>query len=251
MTCPIKNENPPVTEAGSGRILLWSKGPGIAQNPDASQSRARLRYLARWLHALGPRPLFHFLDEIERGAPLRPHLERYVRLPRDFIKAYGGDEFDPPRRRCAMSAFAVSSALRGKRRGKGLCRCPVPSHGQGYGDRHPSLSVADGPEGKLLVHCHSGCDPRAVLAVLHDRGLDGDHDRAAGPAGRREVFREPVRTIEPEPDARALDLWNKAAPASGTLVEKYLRYRGITIPIPPTLRFIYNLAHNSIITTRR
>jgi hypothetical protein len=52
-------------------------------------------YLARRLHGLGERPLFHFLDEFERGANLRPHLERYAALPAAFIKANGGDRFVP------------------------------------------------------------------------------------------------------------------------------------------------------------
>ena len=44
---------------------------------------------------LGPKPLFHFLDEVERGADLRSHLERYAALPADFIKAHAGDRFAP------------------------------------------------------------------------------------------------------------------------------------------------------------
>jgi hypothetical protein len=55
-----------------------------------------LQQLAQRLHALGPKPLYHFLDELERGAPLRAHLEEYAKLPADFIKANRGDEFLPP-----------------------------------------------------------------------------------------------------------------------------------------------------------
>jgi hypothetical protein len=63
--------------------------------PPPAHSRIRLQYLARRLHALGPKPLFHFLAELESGAPLRPHLEEYATLPRDLINAYGGDQFAP------------------------------------------------------------------------------------------------------------------------------------------------------------
>jgi hypothetical protein len=78
---------------------------GIAQNTAAGQavhgdnSLARLRHLARRLHALGEKPLYHFLDEVERGAPLRPHLEAYARLfpLAGFIREHHGDEFAPPR----------------------------------------------------------------------------------------------------------------------------------------------------------
>jgi hypothetical protein len=47
------------------------------------------------LHALGPYPLYHFIDEIERGADVRDRLEVYARLPAGFIKAYRGDVFPP------------------------------------------------------------------------------------------------------------------------------------------------------------
>ncbi|MDQ6868136.1 MAG: hypothetical protein M3178_06925 [Pseudomonadota bacterium] len=65
----------------------------MAANKPAAGRRVQLQYLARRLHGLGERPLFHFLDEVERGADLRPHLERYAALPAAFIKANGGDKF--------------------------------------------------------------------------------------------------------------------------------------------------------------
>ena len=37
--------------------------------------------------------------------------------------------------------------------------------------------------------------------------------------------------------ALALAIWNKSQPAAGTPVEAYLRFRGIGIPVPPTLRY--------------
>jgi hypothetical protein len=53
----------------------------------------RLRYLARRLHALGERPLFEFLKELEAGADLRARLERYARLDPELIRSLGGDQF--------------------------------------------------------------------------------------------------------------------------------------------------------------
>jgi DNA primase len=41
----------------------------------------------------------------------------------------------------------------------------------------------------------------------------------------------------------ARHLWRKAVPASATLVETYLRARGITIPIPPSLRYLAAAKH--------
>ena len=66
-----------------------------SQRPPQAQNRLRLKFLASRLHSLGAKPLFHFLDEVERGADLRIHLGRYARLPADFIRAHDGDQFAP------------------------------------------------------------------------------------------------------------------------------------------------------------
>jgi hypothetical protein len=62
----------------------------------SAADRARLQLLARRLHRLGEAPVFYFLEEIERGAPLRETLEIYAALDADFIKAFGGDQFAQP-----------------------------------------------------------------------------------------------------------------------------------------------------------
>jgi hypothetical protein len=59
------------------------------------QARLHLHYLARRLHKLGPKPLFHFLTDIEAGKAFRASLEEYAALPRDFIVALGGDQLPP------------------------------------------------------------------------------------------------------------------------------------------------------------
>jgi len=56
----------------------------------------RRQRLIEKLHALGPRPLGHFINDIERGADIDITLERYARLPREFIAVNGGAEFDRP-----------------------------------------------------------------------------------------------------------------------------------------------------------
>jgi hypothetical protein len=70
--------------------------PQATIQPPPSSSRVRLQYLARRLHALGEKPLFHLLDEVERGAPLRQRLEKYAKLPPNFIRSHGGDRFAEP-----------------------------------------------------------------------------------------------------------------------------------------------------------
>jgi hypothetical protein len=92
------NETPPLGAAGSGECSLPGDFGASEFSPSYSenQAKSRLKYLARRLYALGPKPLFHFLDEVEGGAPLRTHLEEYASLPADFIKANRGDDFLPP-----------------------------------------------------------------------------------------------------------------------------------------------------------
>lgn len=143
-----------------------------------------------------------------------------------------------------MSAAEIARRLGGAtRHGRGwLARCPVPGHGQGRGDRNPSLSLADGDAGRLLVRCFAGCDARDILAELRCRGLiEGRRDPDWRPPA-------PVRDPLPIADAErkrafALRLWEAARPVGGTLVEAYLRSRGITLPPPPALRFAPELPH--------
>jgi hypothetical protein len=101
---PIDGEPMPQHESGLEDAAASTK-PGNLVCPAtdtfplhqaALQSKARLRYLTERLHTLGPKPLFHFLDEVERGADLRAHLEAYAELPGDFIRANGGDQFAAP-----------------------------------------------------------------------------------------------------------------------------------------------------------
>ncbi len=44
------------------------------------------------------------------------------------------------------------------------CRCPA------HDDKHASLSIKQAPSGKLLVHCHAGCEQDSVIGQLKQRG---------------------------------------------------------------------------------
>ena len=60
-------------------------------------ARARLRRqrLVEHLHRLGPAPLGHFLREVENGASIPDHLERYAKIDPEFVRALGGDRYAP------------------------------------------------------------------------------------------------------------------------------------------------------------
>jgi putative DNA primase/helicase len=91
-----------------------------------------------------------------------------------------------------MIAEAVAKALDGRRAGNGyLCRCPVPTHGKGRGDRNPSLSIRAGDDGKLLVNCMAGCDPRDVLRAL------GRYEGQAVAPSKVSRFFSPATDLQP------------------------------------------------------
>jgi len=124
-------------------------------------------------------------------------------------------------------------------------QCPVAGHGKGRGDQHPSLSISDGPDGKILVCCHAGCPNDAVITALRHRGLwTGNHHRRRfiDPERRRAGNNERALDDAKRTEA-ALRIWRVTTPASGTPIETYLEARGITLPVPDTLRFHAGLKH--------
>ncbi len=67
-----------------------------------------------------------------------------------------------------MTARAITEALPGGRwhGSYGLAFCPAHPN-----TKTPALSLKDGSDGKLLVHCFANCDGADVLAALRSRGL--------------------------------------------------------------------------------
>jgi len=64
------------------------------------------------------------------------------------------------------SAAEIAKALGGKRNAGGwMVKCPA------HNDKTPSLSVADGVDGKTLFHCFAGCGQDAVIDGLRAKGL--------------------------------------------------------------------------------
>jgi hypothetical protein len=72
-----------------------------------------------------------------------------------------------------MSAQEIASILgNAKKVGGGyLASCPVPDHGQGKGDKHPSLSITESTDGNYLFKCHGGCDQHTVFSTIKDMGI--------------------------------------------------------------------------------
>ena len=132
----------------------------------------------------------------------------------------------------AASSEALARQLGLRRSGRRYVgACPAC----GYSN---SFVVRDGTD-HPLVFCHACQDTDAVFFAIRRRGL----------------WQHGTDTNEPNPvqmpasglsraSIRARELWIQAAAAKGTLVDIYLRSRGIVAPIPPTLRFL-SLARHS------
>ena len=126
-----------------------------------------------------------------------------------------------------MTAEVMAQALGGRRAGSAwMARCPA------HDDRVPSLAIDERSDGTVLVCCHASCSQGAVINALTARGLwPGVSERplAQVPVPPRQ------RTDREPPQSRtrvgaAMSIWHRSQPAEGTLVQTYLRTRGITLP---------------------
>ena len=129
----------------------------------------------------------------------------------------------------------LTKALGGRwKGGYGEASCPVPGHGQGRGDQDPSLSIYDRDDG-VWVCCFGHCDWRDVREELRRRGLlsEGAHYRPLRPPTSPVVNEDRERN-----QGRAIAIWRASRAATGTLAEEYLRRRGITMALPPSIRFL-------------
>ncbi|KFE34193.1 DUF7146 domain-containing protein [Thioclava atlantica] len=120
--------------------------------------------------------------------------------------------------------------------GYGTARCPA------HEDRSPSLSLADGSAGRVLLKCHRGCSYAEIRSALRSLGAQVNSqpsnisDRELRVADRENAMRR-ARQAE-----RA---WSEAQPLRGSLAEAYFRRRGITCELPPSLAYAENCWHAS------
>ena len=117
-----------------------------------------------------------------------------------------------------------------------------------HDERTPSFTIT--PDGGAFVCFGCGVKGDVIDFVMHAESLDfktaleflGNGAAPTAPAKAKSPPRHDnndlVRRIK-----AAVDIWRSALPATETLVETYLRGRGITLPIPPTIRFAASLKH--------
>src|SRR5947208_15644167 len=102
-----------------------------------------------------------------------------------------------------------------------MVRCPV------HDDREPSLSIKDGPAGKVLVCCHAGCDQMRVIAELRLRGLWHEKRRSSILLRPTSSSGHSAETESVLHRRRARGLWQESRSIVGTVAEKYLAKRGL------------------------
>jgi hypothetical protein len=116
--------------------------------------------------------------------------------------------------------------------GYGATPCPVCQSERRKGQN--ALTLADGANGRLVLNCKkSAC---AFLDILAAAGLrSGDY---TPPDPTTIAQRKAQQRADAEKRAaQAKRVWQESQPIAGTLAETYLRGRGITAPLPATLRF--------------
>jgi hypothetical protein len=94
--------------------------------------------------------------------------------------------------------------------------------------------VRDGSSAPL-VKCHSGCNGQADVEELRRRGW--------WPIEQRERSADRPKRTAADTQRYIMELWRHSRPIEGTLVETYLRARGITVAVPPSFRFHPSLKH--------
>ncbi len=141
-------------------------------------------------------------------------------------------------------ARRITTALKGRWYGRyGAACCPA------HADTQPSLTIADGPAGRLLLHCKAGCLFVDVLDALRWQGIVEGNGRMPEPdpaeiaRAHAEAERKAVKR-----EKQALRLWKEAQPITGTPAETYLRGRAIICYLPDNLRYHPSCWHPSSVT---
>jgi phage/plasmid primase-like uncharacterized protein len=135
-----------------------------------------------------------------------------------------------------MTAAEIAGGLGDASREGRNWRCVCPVHGG------RSLALRDGRRG-LLVTCWAGCGSNEVLAELRRLGLLAGRSERTPPApmpARSDERAEAERRI-----ALARRIWDAARDAHASPVAHYLVSRGITIPMPLSLRWARACRHPS------
>lgn len=109
-----------------------------------------------------------------------------------------------------------------------------------HDDRSPSFTIFAGGERFHCFGCGASGDVLDFVQKSHGVGLREAAEILGGgslPVPDRLVSPWPSTECDDERQREARTIWRNASPATGTLAERYLRSRGLTLPVPATVRF--------------
>lgn len=113
-----------------------------------------------------------------------------------------------------MKAEAIAKALGGRKVGRNwMARCPA------HDDRCPSLSVRDTADGRVLLHCFSGCTQAQLIAALRSLGLWESRPCSGLVRERRRGSASSQTDHDNKGTIVALGIWKSTTTGSGTAVE--------------------------------
>ena len=140
-----------------------------------------------------------------------------------------------------IEATTLTRNLGGKwHGGYGSAACPV-CQPERRRDQN-ALSIANGGNGRLLLHCHkAGC---SFLDVIKATGIQGGEYAPPDAAIVAKRAAE-QKALDAKKARQALTNWSEAEPILNTPAEVYLRGRGITGALPKTLRYHPSCWHAS------
>lgn len=123
-----------------------------------------------------------------------------------------------------MNAFEFVALVQARKVGASRWVAQCPAHA----DRSPSLSISQGDDGRLLLHCFAGCNPSKILSTF---GLK-IRDLFAGPPPSPEQLRA-ARAAQETRDQKAaaarqvwrdaLELVEKRQTVTNALLDKLVR----------------------------
>ena len=85
-----------------------------------------------------------------------------------------------------MTAASFAELIQARPTGRGRWQTRCPAHP----DNSPSLTIREGADGRVLLHCFAGCPTSAILAALGLTMRDLFSDAPVDPGAREKVRRE-------------------------------------------------------------
>lgn len=117
-----------------------------------------------------------------------------------------------------LAELERATGYRPRRSGSGyLARCPA------HDDRRPSLSVAEGRDGRVLINCFANCDWPAIVSAL---GLERKRERDDRP--RRRARPCPPPPPEPLPSEEEVAAWHRSLMSHPRALARLAELRGWT-----------------------